>query len=189
MNKRIFLTGCAALLLAATASVAAPDLWLHVKVGERGRGSENVNINIPLSMIEALLPMIETDEFRGGRVNIGRHLDDEVFQGLDLRKVLEALRDAPDADFITVRSDDENVRVAKERGVLRIDVDDRYESEKVRVTIPLAIVEAMIDGDGDEIDILAGVRALAAHGAGDLITVESDDETVRIWVDDRQSID
>lgn len=189
MNKRIFLSGCLALILATTASVASNDLWLHIKVGEKGRGSENVNINVPLSMIEALLPMIDTPELRGGRIRVQHHLDDDLFGGVDLRKVLEALRDAPDADFVTVKSDDESVRVAKERGMLRIDVDSRWDSEKVRVTVPLAMVEAMLGGDPDEIDIIAGIRALADHGAGDLVTVESDDETVRIWVDDRQSID
>jgi hypothetical protein len=190
MKKRITLIGCLLMVtLAATGWAAAQERWLHVKVVEDGGRGENVNINIPISMIEALLPMIETNEFRDGKVNIRTHIDDDVFEGIDLRKMLEAVRDAPDAEFVTVKSDDENVRVAKEKGVLLINVDSRWDSERVRVKIPLEVVEAMIGENPDEIDLLAGIRMLASYGGGDLVNVESDDSNVRIWIDDLQTSD
>jgi len=189
LKKRFTLLGCLLIVaVAATGIASAQERWLHIKVVEDGHRGENVNINLPISMIEALLPMIETNDFRDGRVNIGAHLGDDVFQGIDLRKVLEALRDAPDADFVT-ESDDEDVRVAKEDGMLKIDVDSRDDDERVRVRVPLAVVDAMIAENPYEIDVLAGIRALADFGGGDLVTVESDDSTVRIWIDDRQTTD
>lgn len=190
LKKRFTLISCSLMIaLAATGISSARDRWLHIKVIEDGRSGDNVNINLPISMIESLLPMIETNEFRGGRVNISSHLGDDVFQGIDLRKVLEAVRDAPDAEFITVKSGDDNVRVAKENGILKIDVDSRDDDERVRVRVPLAVVDAMIAGDPNEIDVLAGIRALAEYGGGDLVTVESDDSNVRIWIDDTQTTD
>lgn len=190
LRKRLALIACTVMVaVAATGLTTASDRWLHIKVVEEGRGGDNVNINLPISMIESLLPLIQTNELRGGRVRIGSDFGADIFEGIDIRKVLQALQDAPDADFITVKSDDENVRVSKEKGILKIDVDGRYDHERVRVRIPLTVIDAMIADDPYELDILAGIRALSAYGGGDLVTVESDDSTVRIWIDDNQTAD
>jgi len=173
----------AALLIAVCASgvaLAGGERWLHVRVQGHDSRGENVNVNIPLSMVESLLPMIQTDEFRGGRIRFDRgDLD-----GIDLRAALAALKDAPDADFVTIKSDDESVRVAKENEFLLVHVDSDDDNDKVRVRMPLDVVEAMLSGGSDEIDILAGLQRLAEFD-GDLITVESDDATVHVWIDNR----
>ncbi len=186
MNRRITVTGILLALVLTAGFASAGEQWLHIKVEDRGYSDENVNINLPISMIEAILPMIDTPEFRGGMLDLRMHVDDDDFHGIDFRRVLEALRDAPDADFVTVSSDDENVRVAKADGMLTIHVDSRRDSEKVRVKIPLAVVDAMLGDDPYRIDLMAGLRTLADYGGGDLVTVESDDESVRIWIDDNQ---
>jgi hypothetical protein len=45
------------------------------------------------------------------------------------------------------------------------------------------VVSALLSGNGDEINLEAAFEALARHGQGELLTVRSDDETVRIWID------
>jgi len=173
------------ILLLAIVFAAGPALagerWLHVRVEGYDRASDWVNVNVPLSMVEALLPAIETDEFRGGRVRI----DDMDIEGFDLIQMLEALREAPDAEFVTVRSDDELIRVAKENGFLKVTVDGHR--ERVRVMMPMEVVEALIGTGNGELDILAALRALGDHYDGDLVTVEGDDGTVRIWIDDNDT--
>lgn len=163
----------------ASGTALAGERWLHVRVQEDGSRGENVNVNIPLSMVEALLPMIQTDEFNGGRIRF----DHGDLEGIDLRAALEAIQDAPDADFVTVKSDDETVRVAKEGNFLLVRVEDKSANEQVHVRMPLDVVDAMLSGGGNEIDLLAGLRRLAEFD-GDLITVDSDDTTVRVWIDD-----
>ena len=44
-------------------------------------------------------------------------------------------------------------------------------------------VDALLSGADDELDLLAALDALADYGGGDLITVESDDESIRVWID------
>lgn len=170
------------LLLLAVVFTAGPALaaerWLHVRVEGYDHASDWVNVNVPLSMIEALLPAIETDEFRGGRVRI----DDMDIEGIDLARMLEALREAPDADFVTVKSDDELVRVAKENGFLKVTVDGHH--EKVRVKMPMEVVDALLGSKHGELDILGALRVLGDYYDGDLVTVEADDGTVRVWIDD-----
>ena len=48
------------LLLPMTAS--AGERWLHVRVEEGGADGERVSVNIPLSIIESVLPLIDVDE-------------------------------------------------------------------------------------------------------------------------------
>ena len=179
MNKKtIAYVTAALLLLASPAALAGDDLWLHIRVNETGKGGENVSVNIPISMVEAILPMIETEELRGGKLDLGRH--SEHLAGLDLREILVALQETPDTNFVTVRSDDENVRVAKENGFLIVNVDE--DDERVRVRVPLGVFEALI-GEDNELNLIAGLRRLSEFDGGDLVSVQSNDETVRIWID------
>jgi len=161
---------------------AASDLWLHVRVEDNGRDAEEVSINVPMQMVEAFLPMIEIDEFRGGRIQLD-DWDNDEFGGLDLREVLEALQQAPDTDFVTVKSHDEEIRVSKEGGLLIVRVDDRHDDEQVRITLPLDVVDALLGGEPDELDLLAAIQRLSEYDGGDLITVQSRDESVRVWID------
>ena len=59
----------------------------------------------------------------------------------------------------------------------------------MKIRVPVKVVEAMLDsGDGERLDIAAGLEALAAEGAT-LMTLEAEDHKVRIWVDgDMQGI-
>ena len=163
-------------LTTGTALAGADGHWLHVRVEESGDG-EKVNVNIPLSVVMAILPAIETDEFRNGRINIGRG----EIEDIDLHEVLKAFKDAPDADFVTIEGRDESVRVSKERGFLLVNVD--ADGDHVRVRFPLDVVDALLSGGDNELDLVAALDALADHGGGDLVTVESDDESIRVWID------
>jgi len=182
MRSRSRLLATLALLaLSALPAAAASGRWLHVRVDGGARG-ENVRVNVPIEMIEALLPAIDGEGFEGGHLRID-HAD---LGDVDLREVLSALRDAPDGDFVTVRSDDDQVRVAKERGLLLVHVDE-HRGDRVRVKLPLEVVDAMLSAGDSRLDLVAGLRALADYDGGDLITVESDDGTVRVWVDSSDS--
>jgi hypothetical protein len=152
-----------------------------VRVESTDYDGDNVKINVPLDLVAAILPTLEFDELRQGKV----YLPDAEIEGVDLRQLLEALRDAPDADFVTVNGRRESVVVAKENGLLVVRVDD--DGDRVRVKIPLEVVDAMLTGDENEIDLVAGLEALAAFGGGDLIRVESDDELVRVWIDSTET--
>lgn len=176
-----------AMVVTAAAPVRAQDSWLHIRVVDRDEDGEQVNVNVPLKLIESLLPMIETRAesgdvyLSGGRIRFDcNDLDD-----IDLRALLTAVRDAEDGEYVTVQGRHENVRVAKEKGNLLINADDR--DEHVRVRVKMNIVEALLKADQDELDLVAMVKALQEQGEGELVSVESDEETVRIWIDKKGS--
>ena len=169
--------------VAATAAHATDGRWLHVRVD--GNRDEQVNVNVPLSFVSSLLPMIESDELNNGILL----LDDAQLDGIDLQQLLNAVRDSPDGDYVTVRSRDENVRVSKLDGFLRIDVEEGRDQVKVR--FPLTVVDALLDNsNGNRLNLIAAIDALAEYDEGDLVSVESSDgESVRIWIDSDQTGD
>ena len=172
-----------ALALVLTIPAAADsDLWLHVRVD--GRNGESVNVNLPLSLVEAALPMIPEEHFREGRLMIdGRHWgSDHDLSVADLRNIWNELKSSPDMTFVTVEDHHERVKVAKSGAYLLVDIDDDGR-ESAQVRMPMVVVDALLSGDGETLDIRAAIEALAAHGEGELVTVSEDDEQVRVWVD------
>jgi hypothetical protein len=184
VNRWLVWIAVACLLTLAPASAA--DKWLHVHVEEDGERGETVKINVPLSVVETMLPLIEVDDLQRGKVR----LDDDDLEGIDLRELATALRDTPDADFVTVESEDETVRVAKEGDFLIVHVDERdgHSGETVRVRMPLAVVDALLGGGTNELDLVAALEALGAYEGEALVDIRSDDSSVRIWIDSSDSV-
>ncbi|HXV77233.1 MAG TPA: hypothetical protein VD788_13025 [Candidatus Polarisedimenticolaceae bacterium] len=167
-------------------TAAAADRWVHIRVQNLDGEDGSISVNVPLHMLESWLPTIDIDDFDDLDWEIGRHRGDSR---IDLRQLAAALRDAPDGEFVRIRGrDDERVRVAKDEGYLIAEVDETN-GDRVRVRLPMSVVEAIVDGGSERIDVPAVLRALADHGDEDLVTVESADGTVRIWIDDRASGD
>src|SRR5580658_4751590 len=123
----------------AMAAAAPTERYLHVKVDDASKG-ESVNVNLPLSMAAAILPTVNKGSLHNGHVTIG----EADFNGVDVRALLDALRNAPDNEFVTVKEKDQDVRVAKSNGNLIVHVLDKSkDGQKVDVTIPMKVVDAL----------------------------------------------
>jgi hypothetical protein len=181
----------AAALLASTAVMAAPgDRYLHVKVDDADKG-ESVNINLPLSVAEKILPTVNKGHLHAGTVSIS----DADIEGVDIKAILDAIRTAPDNEFVTVKEKDQDVRVAKSNGNLLIHVRDNSNGkdkhgQKVEITVPMKVVDALFStAKQNELDISAAIRALDGAGETLLVSVEDASQHVKIWVDSRSSTD
>lgn len=171
---------------AASPAAAAPDLWLHVEVHETGGENANIKVNLPVSLIESMLPMIEgASEIEDGRIVI----DDADVSVDDLRRVLDSLHGSPDATFAEVETDTERIVFFKDGPYLRVETDATAEGTEIRARFPVVVLEALVSGTGNELDVAAALRALADHGAGELVTVRDRDATVRVWIDDLPEAD
>ncbi len=170
-----------------TPIMAAPaERYLHVNVQDPAK-SESVNVNVPLSMAEKILPAINNQNLHDGKVSI--HSAD--MNGVDVRAVLDAVRTAPDNEFVTVKGKDADVRVAKANGNIVVHVTDKKNNEqKVDVTVPLKVADALFaTAKNDELDIAAALQALSNAGDVLLVTVQNSGQKVRIWVDSRNTQD
>ena len=164
-----------------TTSAFAADRWLHVRVDDSGPDGDKVRVNIPLSVVEKMLPFIQSEDLKEGKVRIG----EEEMGNADLRRMWEAVRTMEDSTFVTVQGTRQNLRVAKKGSFFVVEGTNGKEKKNiVNVRVPLRVVDALFSGaDPNELDVLAAVKALGEHTDGDLVVVEDDDSRVRIWVD------
>jgi ribonuclease HI len=174
----------AVLLLAGTAAFAAtPERYLHVRVTNPAT-HEMVRVNVPLSLAEKIIPAINNGDLRDGKIHVGG-LD---ANNVNVRAILEALKTAPEGEFVTVQQNDSDVHVAKEHRQLRVHVIDKNSKEKVDVIIPWVVAQALIsDTTENQLNIEAAIRALQNAGDLTLVSVVSKDESVRVWIDSRSS--
>ncbi len=171
----------------AQTQTPAQDRWLHVRVESSQPRNENVRVNVPLELAAKVLSAINHDHLRNGKIKI----DISQTKDVDLHALFDAIRTARDGEFVTVQDNDSDVRVAKQAGYFLVHVHDKGHSKKeqVEIRIPMKVAEAMLSAAHDEFDILAAVRALASQGDTELVSVKSDDETVRIWLDSKNLSD
>ena len=171
----------------ATAVLAAPaERYLHIKVDDPSKG-ESVNVNVPLSMAEKILPTVNKGSLHNGHVTIGKADLNDV----DVRTILDALRTAQDNEFVTVKEKDQEVHVAKSNGNLIVHVrESGKDGQKVDVTVPMKVVDALLStAKENELDVAAALRALSDAGDALLVTVQDATQHVRIWVDSRNTQD
>ncbi len=121
---------------------------------------------------------------------------------MDLRALLEAVRDAQDNEYVRVESSHEDIRVAKSGGFLLIKVQDfpgvnrktpqageRKHGSTVNIKVPFPVVNALLSGEKDELNVLAAIRVLNNSQDVDLVTVNDESSTVRVWVDSQNVAD
>lgn len=190
IRRRTQIAAVVCLLAAAMTALAVPapaapaDRYLHVDVQDPTKG-ESVNVNVPLAMAQKILPAINNHGLHDGKVSI-RNAE---MNGVDVRALLDAVRTAPDNEFVTVKDNDSDVRVAKANGNIIVHViGKKNKQQKVDVTVPLKIVDALFDtAKNDELDIAAALRALSDAGDILLVTVQDSSQKVRVWVDSRNT--
>jgi hypothetical protein len=174
----------AMLCLLATAAFGAPaEKYLHVRVTS-GSDKEVVSVNVPLSLAEKVVPAINHGKLNQGKVTI----DNADMKDIDLRAILDAVKNSPDGEYVTIQSKDQDVRVAKSKGNLVVHVTDKSSGKekrgsKVDVIIPMSVVNALMPTDKHEIDLVAAIHALSDSGEKLMVTVHDSDDDVKVWVD------
>jgi ribonuclease HI len=172
------------LLLVATVALAASmTRYLHVRVSNP-TNHELVRVNVPLMLAEKVIPAINHGELRDGKIRIGSFNADNV----NVRAILDALKTAPEGEFVTVQDAGNDVRVAKEHGQMVVHVIDKNSRENVDVTVPWDVVQALIsDTTENQLNVEAAIKALENVGDTTLVRVTGHDENVRVWVDSRNT--
>lgn len=165
-----------------TGSTGAPA-WLHVRVDEHGKSSK-VRVNVPLAVVEAALEAAPAKIVDKGRIKIGhgRH-DDHDLSLAEMRKIWQSLKDAGDTEIVTVEEEDETVRVARKGDLVQVRVSKPSGKEEVHVDVPVTLVDAILAGSGDSVDVKAVIRELRGQ-RGDIVRVTDADSAVRIWIDE-----
>lgn len=172
----------AAGLAAAPAGAETAGRWIHLRVDE-AHGGAQVRINLPLALVARVAAQVPPESRRSGRLVVG----DEELTAAELRAIWRSLADGANARVIPVDDPDDTVWAWRHGGYLHLRV--RHEGwgdddpEDVHVRVPAPVVEALLSGRGEQLDLAAAFTALARHGAGELIAASEDGDRVRIWID------
>jgi hypothetical protein len=169
--------------------LAAPadGKWLHIRVVDGADRASTVKVNMPVTALVSMADVIQDEHIKDGHVMIGH----EGIDAAKLRDVWQSLRTAQDMDFITVESDDEQVKVAKSGRFMIARVNghgrgsDDSDGEQVQVRVPLEVVDALLDAPEGELNIKSALETLAAQHSGELVTVTNGPSKVRIWIDEK----
>lgn len=159
-----------------------PQPWIHVEVVGDGDNEGTASVNLPLAAAEVLVSMIPPDRIGGGEIRL---TDSGVSVSIPaVRKMWGQLMDAGDAEFITVETDRDTVRVARSGDDIEVRMargGDGGETAEMRM--PVAVVDALLSGDGDTLNLRAAVEQLGRL-RGDIVRVREDDRRIRVWIDE-----
>lgn len=175
--------GLVALVVAPAVAVQAQDdtPWIHVRVEEPEKQSK-VAVNLPLSVVkvalEAAPEMIESH----GKLKLG---EKHGMKLEDVRKIWAELAAVGDAELVTVEEKDETVKVWRKADQVHVFVE-KQGKEEVRVEVPVSLVDALLSGEGDTVNIEAAIAELQKK-RGDIVTVSEPDTTVRVWIDEQNA--
>jgi hypothetical protein len=180
--RRGALTALAGILLVVGPIRAQQNAsWVHVRVQESD--GAQASIDLPVGLVEVAMSIMEREagERAGGDLNV--EIGDDV-QVQDLRRMWNELRDAGDAQFFRAQKEGEQVRVYREgdRVFFQTDGDEK----SVRVQVPVAVVDILLEGDGASLNLVGAMRELARSGSEDVVEIREGQKTVRAWVDSQQ---
>ena len=179
--KRHLITLVAILTLAAAPALHADDAtrWVNVTVTENSSNT-NVEVHLPLNLVLTVLRNVDVENFHHGHVDL--ELDDDM--DINFAEIMAAVKDAPDGKFVTVTSDEADVNVHKEGGMLYVSVNQKEdEMAQVKVTMPMAMMDALTFGDENTLDIAALLGSFDQLPDGELVKVTSEEANVRVWIE------
>lgn len=193
LSGSLLLSVCALSPLPVLAQTSAKtEQWIHVRVESKDNSGETVKVNVPVEMAVKVLPAIHHEQLQGGKV----HISKGDLKDVDLRALLDAVRSAKDGEYVTVESNEDNVRVSKNAGYLYVHVEEKKHGEKtakvaskVEVKVPIRVVDALFSAGKDELDIVAALEALSSNGDTELVSVKDDENTVHVWIDSKNISD
>ena len=173
---------CALLVgIAVTTAVAQEaQSWLHVQIEGGGDDEGNVAVNLPLQAVGAVMAMAPDNIISSdGRLVVA---EEHGLSVSDIRQAWQGIKDAGDAEFVTLREEERTVRVARAGDQIEVRVEG--DDETVRVDLPLALVDALLSGEGETLNVAAAIDQLSTL-RGDIVRVTEEERQIRVWVDNQ----
>ena len=152
--------------------------WIHIQIDREG--DNHVNLNLPLAAIEAALALAPESIVRDGQLQLGR----QQVPVAAIRGMWQELRSVGDAEFATIQHEGNNVRIAREGDTILVRVSSEDDDgEDVRVEIPVPVVDALLSGEGDMLNVRAAIQELSTM-RGEMVRVIEANNNIRVWIDE-----
>ncbi|HVN77503.1 MAG TPA: hypothetical protein VMW38_00760 [Terriglobia bacterium] len=181
MKRNLLLALIAALVLASVgiAQTQTRGPWMHLEVTEKGGDPGTIKVNLPVSMVDTALNMVKDKNLKEGHLK----LDHTEISVVEMRQLWNELKNAGNAEFVSVEKKDETVRISREGSFVLIKVNNTKNTEKVDIRMPISVVDALLSGQENELNLKAALSSMKVGNAGDILTVNEPDTHVRLWID------
>ena len=177
--------GALGLLMTGSVSLARDAMTLHVEVVSDDDSGENIKMAVPMDLIAAMAGSLNTDD--SVTTELFNEFSDE---GFDLRNFWQQVKDGDINEFFNLEVKDAKIRAWRADGMFRITVDASESDEEfagrigaqVEVTVPEDLMDILVEADG-EVEPEALVATLRSLGPMTLVKVETDKESVHVWLE------
>ena len=186
MKSRALVVVALVALVVSTGVVYAQEQapWLHIRVTEAGEDGAKVSVNLPISLVQVFADIAETEiekELSGHGSQFDIDSDDHDIEIADIRRAWTELRNAGDAEFVEVQQGDEYVKISRAGNTILIEFNGG--DGDGRVEVPVSVLDALLDGDGERLNVRAAIDEMIASSSGEIVFVKDGDTTVRIWIE------
>lgn len=162
----------------ASQQAQASGLWIHV---EGGGARAELYLNMPLPLVEAALAMAPDAVVSQGQLQLGAGYELPVATIRQLWRTLSGPNGS--AEPATVRYGRGQVRIVRSADTILVSMLDQQFSEGLRVEVPVSVVDALLSGEGDALNIRAALDELSRLN-GAVVQVVEPDSDIRVWIDD-----
>ena len=169
-------------LLSAPVGAQEPQSWIHVQIVGTDSADGNMALNLPLSAVSAVVSMAPEGIIDSeGRLMAAE--ENGVSVG-DIRQMWRGIKDGGDVELVAMQQENRTVRVSRAGDQMEVRVDNAENDETVRIDLPVVVVDALLSGDGDTLNIPAAIEQLGQL-RGDVVRVTEAARQIRVWIDEQ----
>lgn len=164
------------LLLTAVlpSTLLAGERYFHLKVESRIGAEKSVEMNLPVSVLAKAAPLFPDRPVRARRIELcGYRIKVSEFR--------QTWRTLAEGRVVDLAQNDTRLRIHKSGGWF---IAEASNHEQARVRIPAPVIDALLDSSGDRLNFAAAAQTLAASRNGEVMSVVTDDDVVRMWIDE-----
>lgn len=169
-------------LLSAAVEAQEPQSWIHVQIVGTDSAEGNLALNLPLSAVAAVVSMAPQGIVDSeGRLLVAEEHGVSVTY---IRQMWRGITDAGDVQLVAMQHEDQTVRVSRAGDQMQVRVDNTENDETVHIDVPVVVVDALLSGDGDTLNIPAAIEELGQL-RGDVVRVTEAARQIRVWIDEQ----
>lgn len=169
MIRNTFVAAC--MVLFATSAFANDYSSWMINADFTMEDGQEMKLSLPITFLKSFEPQIREAlsevDLEGQEVNF--------------QEIWQAVKESGDNEYVTVESDDADIRVAVSEGNLVVNVNDKNEGQTIDVTIPMAFGDILFGGDLANLDMDAVIDALGDI-EGNLIEIVGNEVNGRVWI-------
>lgn len=168
------------LLSVGPALAAAGVSWLHIHVNDNGPDPENVRVNVPVSVLDAVLPEVEKHTKHESKFDVGNC----EMTVAEYRSAIRTLSSSPRHEVTLEKPDGTIVMRRSGPDMHLVQSPKKANRSRTNVRLPWHVATALAKGTGESLDVAGAMRALAQAGEGEITVDDEDGARVRIWIDE-----